>query len=201
MAHLFLAPAFSHTRSSYSSQSSPSGIFPHLLPALEVGVACLLLLAAAGCKSSSPTNTHEPSAAKAVPATETTAKSAPMTADEIKQMKDRDDYATKLAKALHAKMPAYKNVDIYADNWTGTKPSVHGPYKDATTRTGDNLMLVFWSPTPDTANSLSDFTKSPAAVDAVNAGFAELQFVDPANYCYAQVNSVGAIGKPVCGIR
>lgn len=197
MALLSITP----TNPSITHRHSTSA-FPRLLQAIEIGIACLVLMTAAGCKSSSPPVAHEPStAAKAVPANDVAAKPAPMSADEIKQMKDRDDYATKLAKMLHARMPAYKNVDIYADNWTGTKPPAHGPFKDVKSRTGDNLMLVFWSPDPQTANSLSDFTKSQAAVDAVNAGFAELQFVDPQNYCYAQVNSVGAIGKPVCGIR
>jgi hypothetical protein len=119
----------------------------------------------------------------------------------LKEVQARDDYATQLSKSLHAKMPAYKNVKIYADSWAGTKAPGHAPLADIKVRASDNLMLVFWSPDPDTARGLTDFTKSRAAQDAVNTGFAEFQFVDPGTYCYANVAPVGGVSPAVCGIR
>ena len=76
-----------------------------------------------------------------------------------------------------------------------------GPAFTVKARPGDNLMLVFWSPDASTARGLTDFTKSRAAQDAVNAGFAEFQFVDPGTYCYAQVAPVAGVGPISCGIR
>jgi hypothetical protein len=164
-----------------------------------MGVASLAVLGMAGCNSSGTTASEKvvtPAAAATAPGP------APkLSPAEMKEVQARDDYATQLAKSLHAKMPAYKNVKIYADNWTGTKAPRKEPLADAKARTGDNLMLVFWSPDPATARGLTDFTKSAAARDAVNAGFAEFQFVDPGAYCYSQVAPVGGVGPAVCGIR
>ena len=165
--------------------------------AVWIVVASLAVLGIAGCNSSST-----PAEKAATPAAAAAPAPAPkLSAAELKEVQARDDYATQLAKSLHARMPAYKNVKIYADNWTGTKAPRKEPLADVKTRTGDNLMLVFWSPDPATARGLTDFTKSAAARDAVNAGFAEFQFVDPGAYCYAQVTSVGGVGLSVCGIR
>jgi hypothetical protein len=124
-----------------------------------------------------------------------------LSAAEIKEMKGRDDYATNLAKFLHAKLPAYKNVKIYADSWAGSKAPAKTPLADIKSRTGDNLMLVFWSPEAGTARGLAGFTKSPAALEAVSAGFAEFQFVDPDSYCFVQVVPVTGVGGVTCGIR
>jgi hypothetical protein len=167
--------------------------------ALSIGVASLALLGLAACNSSSSSAGME----KAAPAAPAAAQApAPkLSAAELKEVQARDDYATQLSKSLHAKMPAYKNVKIYADSWTGTKAPGHTPLADIKARTGDNLMLVFWSPDPATARGLTDFTKSRAAQDAVNAGFAEFQFVDPGTYCYANVAPVGGVSPAVCGIR
>jgi len=120
---------------------------------------------------------------------------------EIKEMKARDDYAARLSTFLHQRMPAYKNVKIYADSWAGNKAPVGGPLTNVKLRKGDNLMMVFWSPEAGTARALADFTKSPAAVEAVNAGFAEFQFVDPDTYCYSLVAPVTGAGAVTCGIR
>jgi hypothetical protein len=171
---------------------------PHLL-ALSIGVASLALLGLGACNSSSSSAGTE----KAAPTTPAAAPApAPkLSAAELKEVQARDDYATQLAKSLHAKMPAYKDVKIYADSWAGTKAPGHAPLADIKARTGDNLMLVFWSPDPATAKGLTDFTKSRAAQDAVNAGFAEFQFVDPGTYCYANVAPVGGVSPAVCGIR
>jgi len=126
---------------------------------------------------------------------------AKLSASDIKEMKARDDYATNLGKFLHAKMPAYKNVKIYADNWAGTKAPAKSPLADIKARAGDNLMLVFWSPDAGTARGLSDFAKSPAATEAINAGFAEFQFVDSDTYCYAEVVPVAGVHGVSCGLR
>jgi hypothetical protein len=124
-----------------------------------------------------------------------------LSAADIKDMKARDDYAANLSKFLHAKLPAYKNVKIYADSWAGTKAPAKTPLADIKSRKGDNLMLVFWSPEAGTARGLGDFTKSQGAQEAVNAGFAEFQFVDPDTYCYATVVPVTGAGRVICGIR
>lgn len=168
--------------------------------ALSIGVASLALLGLAGCNSSSSSAGTEKAVAPATPAS-APAPAPKLSAAELKEVQARDDYATQLSKALHAKMPAYKNVKIYADSWAGTKAPGHAPLADIKTRTGDNLMLVFWSDDPATAKGLTDFTKSRAAQDAVNAGFAEFQFVDPGTYCYANVAPVGGVSPAVCGIR
>lgn len=167
--------------------------------ALSIGVASLALLGLAGCNSSSSSAGTE-KAAPTTPAA-TPAPAPKLSAAELKEVQARDDYATQLAKSLHAKMPAYKNVQIYADSWAGAKAPGHAPLADIKARTGDNLMLVFWSPDPATAKGLTDFTKSRAAQDAVHAGFAEFQFVDPGAYCYANVAPVGGVSPAICGIR
>jgi hypothetical protein len=135
------------------------------------------------------------------PASKAAPTAVTLSASDIKEMKGRDDYATNLSKFLHAKMPAYKNVKIYADNWAGTKAPGKSPLGDIKARTGDNLMLVFWSPDAGTARGLSDFAKSPAATEAINAGFAEFQFVDTDTYCYAEVVPVAGVRGVTCGIR
>jgi hypothetical protein len=168
--------------------------------ALSIGVASLALLGLAACNSSSSSAGTEKAAAPATPVA-APAPAPKLSAAELKEVQARDDYATQLSKSLHAKMPAYKNVRIYADSWAGKKAPGHEPLADIKTRTGDNLMLVFWSPDPATARGLTDFTKSRAAQDAVNAGFAEFQFVDPGTYCYANVAPVGGVSPAVCGIR
>lgn len=120
---------------------------------------------------------------------------------ELKEMQTRDDYAANLSKALHLRMPAYKNVTIYADNWTGNHAPARVPITDIKARTGDNLMLVFWSPEPGTAKGLSDFVRSRAAQDAVTSGFAEFQFIDPRTYCISLVAPLKGPGVVTCGIR
>lgn len=166
--------------------------------ALSVGVASLALLGLAACNTSSSSAGTEKAAAAPAAAP---APAPKLSAAELKEVQARDDYATQLSKSLHAKMPAYKNVQIYADSWAGKKAPGHAPLADIKARAGDNLMLVFWSPDPATARGLTDFTKSRAAQDAVNAGFAEFQFVDPGTYCYANVAPVGGVSPAVCGIR
>lgn len=171
--------------------------------AAAIGVASLALFGVLGCSSSNSSSSEKPAAAAGTPAAAPAAAApAPkLSASELKEVQARDDYATQLSKMLHAKMPAYKNVIIYADSWAGTKAPGHAPLADIKARTGDNLMLVFWSEERGTARSLTDFTKSRAAQDAVHAGFAEFQFVDPSTYCYANVAPVGGVSPAVCGIR
>jgi len=163
--------------------------------AVVVGIVLLAALVAAGiyfagfsqrsAESTVGSGAAPVSQAAAPPATASSSK-VQLSAADIKEMKGRDDYAANLSKFLHAKLPAYKNVKIYAD---------------IKSRTGDNLMLVFWSPEAGTARSLADFTKSQGAQEAVNAGFAEFQFVDPDTYCYATVVPVTGVGGVVCGLR
>jgi hypothetical protein len=124
-----------------------------------------------------------------------------LTPAEQKEMAARDTYAVTIANELHQKVPAYKNVKIYADNWAGEKSPTLKPQTDPKTRTGDNLMLVFSSPEAGTAKGLADFAKSKAAQEAANAGFAELQFVDPGRYCYALIVPVSQVGAVKCGPR
>ena len=163
-----------------------------------LGVALLAFAGMAGCNSgSSSSNVEKTSTPAAMPA----AAPAPLSDAEKKEMQTRDDFATKVATELHSKGGDFKNVKVYADNWTGTKPPAHAPLADIKTRTGDNLALVFWSPDPGSARGLADFTKSKSARDAVNEGFAEFQFVDPGNYCYSQVAPTTGAGPAVCGIR
>jgi hypothetical protein len=171
-------------------------------PAVMIGIASLALLGVMACNSSSSSSANSSTAQATPAASPASASPAPkLSASELKEMKARDDYAEKLSKALHAKMPAYKNVKIYANSWAGAKAPAHEPLADIKARTGDNLMLVFWSPDPSTARGLTDFTKSQAALDAVNVGFAEFQFVDPGAYCYAKVAPVAGVGPATCGIR
>jgi hypothetical protein len=92
-------------------------------------------------------------------------------------------------------------VKIYADSWAGPKSPTLKPQTDPKTRVGDNLMLVFSSPEAGTAKGLADFAKSKAAIEAANAGFAELQFVDPDRYCYALIVPVSQVGAVQCGPR
>jgi hypothetical protein len=184
------------------SETSPAGksrTFTILL-----AIASLALFGVVACNSGSSSSGSEKAATPQPASAASPASSTPapkLSASELKEMQARDDYAAKLSTSLHARLPAYKNVKIYADNWAGTKAPTHGPFADIKTRTGDNLMLVFWSPDAETARGLTDFTKSRAAQDAVNDGFAEFQFVDPGTYCYAQVAPVGGIGPITCGIR
>jgi len=162
-----------------------------------LGVALLAVVGVTGCNSGSPSSNTEKAA---TPAAAPVAAPAPLSDAEKKEMQARDDFATKLATELHSKGGEFKNVKVYADNWTGTKPPAHAPLADVKTRTGDNLALVFYSPDPNTARGLTDFTKSKSARDAINDGFAEFQFVDPAGYCYSQVAPVTGAAAPVCGI-
>ena len=179
-----------------------------LSPALAL-ILCVVLLALVGwlafyLASSNPKtakSTPAPTSSAAAPAKTAPAPAAKLSAADLKEMQARDDYAAKLSKFMRAKMPAYKNVQIYADSWTGTKPPAHIPLANIKQRTGDNLMLVFWSPEAGTARALGDFTKSRASIEAVQAGFAELQFIDPDTYCFAQVAPVTGIGPVICGIR
>lgn len=181
-------------------------------PAVTIAVVLLAVLVAIGAyfawfNSSSTTSTaangtSAPSPSAGAPSTAAAAASpVTLSAADIKEMKGRDDYATNLSKFLHAKFPAYKNVKIYADSWAGTRAPARTPLADIKSRKGDNLMLVFWSPEAGTARGLGDFTKSQGAQEAVNAGFAEFQFVDPDTYCYATVVPVTGVGGVVCGIR
>ena len=124
-----------------------------------------------------------------------------LTAAEAKEIASRDAYAVNIANELHQKVPAYKNVTIYADNWAGAKSPTRKPQTDPKTRVGDNLMLVFSSPESGTAKGLADFAKSKAAQEAANAGFAELQFVDPDRYCYALIAPISGVGAVKCGPR
>ena len=144
--------------------------------------------------------TGEPAVSQASQGT-TAAPQAKLSPAEIKEMKARDDYAANLSKTLHLRLPAYKNVTIYADNWAGTHAPTRSAPVDVKSRTGDNLMLVFWSPDAGTARGLADFTKSRAVQEALAAGFAEFQFVDPGTYCYAQVAPVTGVSGVTCGIR
>jgi hypothetical protein len=180
-----------------SSHPREGTLAGRLLLAVQFGVASLALFGVAACNSSSSSSEKAPAAQGAAAA----APAPKLSASELKEVQARDDYAAQLSKSLHAKMPAYKNVKIYADSWAGAKAPAHGPLDDIKARTGDNLMLVFWSPDPATARGLTDFTKSRAAQDAVHAGFAEFQFVDPGAYCYAQVAPVSGVGSAICGIR
>ncbi len=129
------------------------------------------------------------------------AKATALSPTEQKEMETRDKYAVTIAAELHQKVPAYKNVKIYADNWAGAKSPTLKPQTDSKTRIGDNLMLVFSSPEAGTAKGLADFAKSKAATEAANAGFAELQFVDPDRYCFALIAPVTGVGAVKCGPR
>ena len=121
--------------------------------------------------------------------------------EEQKEVDARDDLADSIAKELHARVPAFKNVSIYADNYAGSKSPSRHPQTDKKTRVGDNLMLVFSSQESATAKGLADFTKSKAAQRTVDAGFAELQFVDPDTYCFATIAPVSGVGPVKCGPR
>ncbi len=140
----------------------------------------------------------------ATPAATTTAAEpapAPLSPEDIKAMAARDKFATDIAAELHAKVPLFKNVKIYADNYVGDKAPSKTPQMDPKTRKGDNLNLVFVSSDAGTANALSDFAKTPAAKRATDAGFNEFQFVDPGNFCNTIVDSTTGPGPVKCGIR
>jgi len=147
--------------------------------------------------------TSAPVAATQGTATADAAKTAGSTLNpaEQKEIAARDAYTVTIANELHQKVPAYKNVKIFADNWAGEKSPTKTPQTDPKTRVGDNLMLVFSSPEAGTAKGLADFAKSKAATEAANAGFAELQFVDPDRYCYALIAPVTGAGPVKCGPR
>ncbi|WP_263352595.1 hypothetical protein [Acidicapsa acidisoli] len=178
--------------------------------AVVIGIVVLAALVAVGIyfagfsqrsAESTVASGAPPVSQAATPAAAAPTSKVQLSASDIKEMKARDDYAANLSKFLHVKMPDYKNVKIYADSWAGTKAPAKTPLADIKSRTGDNLMLVFWSPEAGTARSLAAFTKSQGAQEAVNAGFAEFQFVDPDTYCYATVVPVTGVGGVVCGIR
>lgn len=119
--------------------------------------------------------------------------------DELKEQEARDTFASNLGKGLHLRVPAYKNVKIYADGYAGAKSPTKTPQTDPKTRVSDNLMLVFYSPDSGTAKGLAEFAKSKAARDAGDVGFAELQFVDLDTYCYALIAT--GVGPVKCGPR
>ncbi len=154
-----------------------------VLLAVLVAIGVYLAGSSQGSAKSTVASGAPPVSQAAAPSTAAPAARVQLSASDIKEMKGRDDYAANLSKFLHVRMPAYKNVKIYADSWAGTKAPAKTPLADIKSRTGDNLMLVFWSPDAGTARSLADFTKSQGAQEAVNAGFAEFQFVDPDTYC------------------
>ena len=148
-----------------------------------------------GCKSEPAPATSTAAAAQPEAAP------APLSPEEKKAQDDRDKFATNIAEELHAKVPAFKNVKIYADNYVGAKAPSKTPQMDPKTRKGDNLNLVFVSSETGTANGLSDFAKTPAAKRAAEAGFNEFQFVDPGSFCYTIVDSTNGPGPVKCGIR
>jgi hypothetical protein len=193
------------TRKYFGLPAGPAVAIAIVVLAAVVGVAAYFVWSGQGSANSTATAgapAASPSAAAPSTAAGATGSSTvKLSAADIKEMKERDDYATNLSKFLHAKLPAYKNVKIYADSWAGTRAPARTPLADIKSRKGDNLMLVFWSPEAGTARGLGDFTKSQGAQEAVNAGFAEFQFVDPDTYCYATVVPVTGVGRVVCGIR
>ena len=157
----------------------------------------LLTLAMTACKDKAAT--EQPAAA---PTPAAAPAEVPLTPAQLKEVADRDTYATNFSKELHARVPLYKNVNIYADNYAGpASPNKVKPQPDSKTRKGDNTMLVFSSPEAGTAKGLADFTKSKAGQDASNVGFSEMQFVDPDTYCFALVSAISGPGDVKCGPR
>jgi len=167
-------------------------------------VGFLIILGALGVvvsKSLLGTGSATGSSVAATQGATTTPATTTLTPAEQKEIAARDTYAVTIANELHQKVPAYKNVNIYADNWAGAKSPTRNPQTDPKTRVGDNLMLVFSSPEAGTARGLADFAKSKAAREAANAGFAELQFVDPDRYCFALIAPVTGVDAVKCGPR
>ena len=170
----------------------------------RVGAINIALLVGLGLMTAGFTACKDDASKEQTAAPAPAAASAPiaLSPQDIKEMAARDKYAEDLGKELHAKVPAYKNVKIYADNYAGPKsPSKVPPQQDPKTRKGDNLMLVFWSPDHDTARGIAEFTKTPAAQQATSSGFSEIQFVDPDTYCFALVDTISGPGAVKCGPR
>jgi cytoskeletal protein RodZ len=171
-------------------------------PSMGLVIVVVFLLALGGVTAFLVNSLMGPAPSKAhVAAADTASPGSSLVASDPKETAARDTYATNIAKELHQRVPAYKNVNIYADNWAGAKSPTRTPQTNAATRKGDNLMLVFSSPESGTAKGLSDFAKSKAAQEAAHAGFAELQFVDPQQYCYAMITPVGGVAPVQCGPR
>jgi len=179
--------------------AKPAGVITILVLAIVIAGAAYFAWKGLGSSSANANNKSGSAATPAAASSPSTA--ATLSPAEIKEMQARDDYATKISKELRVRVPAYKNVGIYANSWAGAHAPAKTPLTDIKARTGDNLMLVFWSPDAGTAKGLADFTKSKAARDAVDAGFAEFQFVDPDTYCYAQATPTTGVGAVTCGIR
>jgi len=186
----------------FDASAAPPSTSPSRSIAVVVGAVLIVALMILGFYFTRSSSIASSTTAKpAETALASAAQPAQLSAEDIKEVKARDAYAARLATSLHQRLPAYKNVKIYADSWLGNKAPAKGPLADIKSRKGDNLMMVFWSPDAGTARGLADFAKSPAAIEAVNAGFAEFQFVDPNTYCYALVLPVTGAGPVTCGIR
>jgi hypothetical protein len=174
-------------------------------PVLMISIVVIALVVIAGifffAARLGSKSTTAPAASTTVATPTSATSTAQPTPAEIEEMQARDAFAVKVSKELHARVPTFKNVKIYADNWAGPKAPAKTPLADPKARKGDNLMLVFWSPDEATAKGLADFTKSKSAQEATDLGFAEFQFVDPNTYCYSQVAPVTGPGPVTCGIR
>jgi len=208
MAHVIHNPLHSVRLDQKDAEDSAQETRRPLFTGATVAIAIVVLLAISAVAVYFVANRRSQSAAQTAKAAPIQAKAAslsdavaPLSAAEVKAMKARDDYAVNLSKVLHQKMPEFKRVTIYADNWAGTHAPTLAAPRDVKTRTGDNLMIVFWSPESGTARSLGDFTKSQAAQEAVNLGYEEFQFVDPGSYCFALVAPSAGVGPVTCGIR
>jgi hypothetical protein len=208
MAHVIHGPFHGASLSQVDAEKSADDTRRTLLTGTTIAVSILLLLLLAGVaaylvahKTSQSATTQTHTAPLQAKAASLARPDAPLGGADLKALQARDEYTASLTKLLHHKLPEYKRVTIYADNWAGSHaPSLTAP-RDLKTRTGDNLMMVFWSPDSGTARSLGDFTKSKAAQEAVNLGFEEFQFVDPGAYCFATVAPNTGVGPVTCGIR
>jgi hypothetical protein len=207
MAHVIHGPLHGVSLGQADAEKSADGTRRTLLTGTTIAISIVVLLLVAltayfvSSRSSHSAVAPSHAAPIAAKATSLAQPAAPLSAAELKAVKGRDDYALSLSRLLHQKLPEYKQVAIYADNWAGTHaPTISAP-RDAKARTGDNLMMVFWSPDRGTARSLADFTKSKAAQEAANFGYEEFQFVDPSTYCFALVAPNTGVGPVTCGIR
>jgi hypothetical protein len=207
MAHVIHGPFHGASLSQVDAEKSADETRRTLLTGTTIAISIVVLLLLAltayfvASRSSHTAAVPSHAAPIAAKATSLVQPAAPLSAAELKAVKDRDDYAVSLTKLLHQKLPEYKRVSIFADNWAGSHaPTLSAP-RDVKTRTGDNLMMVFWSPDSGTARSLADFTKSKAAQEAVNYGYEEFQFVDSSSYCFALVAPSTGVGPVTCGIR
>ena len=117
--------------------------------------------------------------------------------------KQRHDYGAGMNIMMRYK--GINGINAFATNWDGhaDPPATLEDYKQQ--EPGNNRLLVMWADegTVSAEQLATVFTNSPqAGNDGIQSmGFNEVQFIDPASYCYASVNPLLGVSGVKCQMR